>query len=112
MARLKGSGLFGPVRSARLPRGLEAWFLQRLQQDPAGSTSELLVRLIHDGLRLRGSYIKLHRQRLIECLKINDVSRYENYTACLVDTFGTEYLHQLESGLGTDGIEIQKKKAR
>ncbi len=64
MARLHGSGKLGPTRSVRLPVGLDGWFWERLELKPEMSASELLISLVHGGLRLRDGYMSVHRAAL------------------------------------------------
>ena len=91
----------------RLPRAIEAWFTQKLFHDPNRSSSDLLVMLIHGGLRLREGYMTNHYQSLKSLIGKRSVEAYNNYIVCLNDTFGPEYVEHLESWLVTDGILMQ-----
>ena len=68
MSRQKGSGSMGPTRSMRLPRALDTWFEERLARHLERSPSEVLVALVHGGLRLREGYMAIHRRVLEERL--------------------------------------------
>jgi hypothetical protein len=61
MGRIAGSGAVGKTRS---PRALDEWFTERLERHPEQSATELLVQLIHGGLRLREGYMAIHRRLL------------------------------------------------
>lgn len=106
VARLKGSGTAGPTRSLRLPRALDAWFLARLERKPEASPSEVLVQLIHGGLRLREGYMEIHRRALETALLGEQSEQYRFYRACLLDSFGPEYVAHLERWLEADGISV------
>ncbi|HEX3467570.1 MAG TPA: hypothetical protein VHT05_05775 [Candidatus Elarobacter sp.] len=103
MARLKGSGKLGPTRSTRLPAPIDAWLESRLMLDPARSVSEILLQLVHGGLRLREGYMSIHR-RALESHQAGDPVAYAAYRACLVDSFGSPYLEHLDRWLEADGI--------
>jgi AcrR family transcriptional regulator len=103
MARVKGSGSMGPVRSVRLPRALDEWLEERLARYRERSPSEVLVALIHGGLRLREGYMAIHR-RMLEQHAGSGNGDYAAYTRCLEDTFGREYVRHLESWLAADGV--------
>jgi hypothetical protein len=94
----------GPTRSARLPRSLDDWFNERLARHPERSASELLVQLIHGGLRLREGYMAIHRRVLEDHLSKGDAEVYAAYARCLNDTFGAEYVTHLENWLAADGV--------
>lgn len=94
----------GPTRSMRLPRAIDAWFLERLDRHRERSPSEFLVQLIHGGLRLREGYMAIHRRTLEHHLATSDDAAYIAYIACLTDTFGSEYVDHLERWLAADGI--------
>jgi len=103
MGRRPGSGSAGKTRSTRLPRALDEWFIERLDRHPEQSATELLVQLIHGGLRLREGYMAIHRRALEERGGPAGASaEYVTYARCLVDTFGQEYLDHLERWLEAD----------
>ncbi len=104
MARTRGSGTMGPVRSTRLPVPLDEWLEARLMLHTHKSASEVLVELIHGGLRLREGYMAVHR-RSIETLA-HDASAAHSYLRALEDTFGAEYIKHLWKWLAADGIRI------
>jgi len=93
----------GPTRSTRLPVALDAWLESRLMLHPERSVSEILLQLLHGGLRLREGYMAIHR-RVLEQRITADPAAYEAYRACLLDTFGAEYLEHLDRWLEADGI--------
>jgi hypothetical protein len=103
MTRIKGSGQMGPTRSTRLPAALDEWLESRLVLHRDKSVSEILLELIHGGLRLREGYMSIHR-RALEARAIGDAAAYEAYRACLLDTFGPQYLEHLDRWLEADGI--------
>jgi len=103
MGRAKGSGQMGPTRSTRLPAALDEWLESRLLLHRDKSVSEILLELIHGGLRLREGYMAIHRRALERCLD-GDPGAYESYRACLLDTFGPQYLEHLDRWLEADGI--------
>lgn len=102
MARLHGSGKLGPTRSVRLPVGLDGWFWERLELKPEMSASELLVSLVHGGLRLRDGYMSVHRAALERLQQSGSDELYQNYIDCLCDTFGPAYVEHLERWLASD----------
>lgn len=104
MAREKGSGTMGPTRSMRLPRSLDRWFDERLERHPERSSSELLVSLVHGGLRLREGYMAIHRRVLEHYVTTGQKDVYSAYVRCLLDTFGPEYVSHLERWLEADGV--------
>lgn len=104
MARQKGSGSMGPTRSVRLPLALDRWFGERLERHPERSSSELLVALVHGGLRLRESYMAIHRRVLEHYVLSGQDEVYGAYVRCLNDTFGPEYVQHLESWLESEGV--------
>ena len=106
MARPKGSGKTGPTRSARLPLPLDEWFEERMRLVPEASPSELLVSLIHGGLRLREGYMPIHRRVLEHYASNGHEDYYRIYLRCLLDTFGPNYVEHLERWLDADGISI------
>ncbi len=98
----------GPTRSLRLPRALDAWFLARLERKPEASPSEVLVTLVHGGLRLREGYMAIHRRVLEHYVKSEQDECYRVYQRCLLDTFGPEYVEHLERWLEADGVGARK----
>lgn len=102
MPRAKGSGQMGPTRSTRLPATIDAWLESRLMLHPDRSVSEIMLQLIHGGLRLREGYMAIHRRALEDLA--GDAVAGEAYRACLLDTFGPEYLRHLDRWLEADGI--------
>ena len=111
MGRVKGSGSVGPVRSTRLPQALDDWFAQKCDVHREKSSSQVLVSLIHGGLRLRDGYMAVHRRTMEHYLETNDRDRYATYCRCLLDSFGREYLEHLERWLEADGIAIVEPDA-
>ncbi|GAC1584096.1 MAG: hypothetical protein NVS3B7_19490 [Candidatus Elarobacter sp.] len=103
MGRAKGSGVVGPTRSTRLPVAIDAWLETRLTLHRDKSVSEILLELIHGGLRLREGYMAIHR-RTLEDRMGGDPATYAAYRACLLDTFGAQYLEHLDRWLEADGI--------
>ncbi len=89
----------------RLPVALDDWFEARMRAHPQRSASDLLVELIHGGLRLRDGYMSIHRYALET--RIGTPAAYAEYRACLHDSFGTEYVEHLERWLEADGIIAQ-----
>ena len=106
MGRNKGSGLLGPTRSTRLPRPLDEWFMKRLSLTPEKSASELLVALIHGGLRLRDGYMAIHRRALEQYVRTNEKESYSIYRRSLADTFGDDYVDHVERWLVADGLRL------
>ncbi len=94
----------GPTRSTRLPRALDAWFVERLELHPERSPSEMLVSLVHGGLRLREGYMAIHRRVLEHYVVSDQPAVYAAYVRCLTDTFGPEYVLHLERWLAADGV--------
>ncbi len=94
----------GPTRSARLPQALDDWFNERLGRHPERSPSELLVQLIHGGLRLREGYMAIHRRVLEQLATAGEPERYAAYMQCLADTFGPQYVAHLREWLAADNI--------
>ncbi len=94
----------GPTRSMRLPRALDAWFESRLALEPERSPSELLVALVHGGLRLRAGYMAVHRRVLEHYVTTGQRDTYRVYLRALLDTFGPDYVDHLECWLQADGI--------
>ncbi len=95
----------GPTRSARLPEALDSWFEERLRLRPESSSSEVLVSLIHGGLRLREGYMPIHRRALEHYVRSGHQEYYLTYVRCLLDTFGQQYVDHLERWLEADGID-------
>lgn len=94
----------GPTRSTRLPGPLDEWFQQRLDVRRDLSPSELLVALIHGGLRLRDGYMAIHRRTLEDYIVARHTANFEAYLRCLLDTFGREYIDHLLRWLEADGF--------
>lgn len=94
----------GPTRSMRLPRALDEWFQSNLELKPEASPSELLVALVHGGLRLRDGYMAVHRRVLEHYLTTGQAEYSQVYRRCLVDTFGAAYVDHLDRWLQADGI--------
>ncbi len=103
MGRVKGSGSMGPTRSTRLPAPLDQWLESRLMLHRDKSVSEILLELIHGGLRLREGYMAIHR-RVLEARIADGPASYDAYRACLLDTFGSQYVEHLDRWLEADGI--------
>jgi hypothetical protein len=93
----------GPTRSTRLPAALDEWLESRLMLHRDKSVSEILLELIHGGLRLREGYMTIHR-RVLEARLAEDPASYEAYRACLLDTFGQQYVEHLDRWLEADGV--------
>ncbi len=104
MARPRGSGTMGPTRSMRLPRAIDEWYLQRLERHKERSPSEMLVQLVHGGLRLREGYMAIHRRALEAHVASANHEGYSSYVACLIDTFGSDYVTHLERWLAADRV--------
>lgn len=102
--RLKGSGLVGSTRSLRLPHQLDQWFEERLALRSDKSSSDLLVELVHGGLRLRPRYMAIHRRELERLIAADDRMGYRTYLRALVDTFGKNYADHLAKWLQADGF--------
>ena len=92
----------------RLPLGLDRWFEERLARERERSPSEVLVTLVHGGLRLREGYMAIHRRVLEHYLTSGQGDVYAAYTRCLLDTFGPEYVAHLERWLAADGISSRE----
>src|SRR3981081_922994 len=86
MGRVKGSGSMGPTRSTRLPAALDEWLESRLVLHREKSVSEILLELIHGGLRLREGYMAIHR-RVLEARLADDPACYDADPAGLLGTF-------------------------
>ncbi len=104
MARPKGSGRFGPVRSLRLPLEIDEWFEQRLRDDAARSASDILLEAVHGGLRLQAGYMSRQYRTVASLVLANDRARYDSYMRALADSFGSAYVRHLEAWLRADGI--------
>jgi hypothetical protein len=104
VARLRGSGSVGPTRSMRLPHALDAWLCERFGRHPEQSPSEVLVGLVHGGLRLRDGYMAVHRRELERCMLAGQRDTYAAYLRALLDTFGQDYVEHLGRWLAADGI--------
>jgi len=94
----------GVTRSARLPAALDRWLESRMNAHLHKSPSEVLVELIHGGLRLRDGYMSIHRRRLEELLRLGERETLEAYRTCLRDTFGDAYVEHLDRWLDADGV--------
>jgi hypothetical protein len=88
----------------RLPLALDSWFSERLARHPEQSSSEVLVSLVHGGLRLRDGYMSIHRRELEGHARAGARDAYHAYVRCLHDTFGADYVEHLERWLAADGI--------
>ncbi len=108
MGRAKGSGKLGVTRSTRLPAAIDAWLEERIARDAVRSVSDILIELVHGGLRLREGYMAIHR-RALEAHR-DDEAAFATYRACLLDTFGREYVEHLERWLEADGIKTSSKQ--
>jgi hypothetical protein len=111
MPRIKGTGSVGPTRSVRLPRALDAWFEARLARRPEASPSEMLVALVHGGLRLREGYMAIHRRVLEHYIATGQIETYRAYLRALLDTFGPDYVAHLERWLAADGLAFPLEAA-
>ncbi len=109
MGRVKGSGKFGVTRSTRLPASLDAWLEERIGRDGNRSVSDILIELIHGGLRLREGYMPIHR-RMLEHHR-GDAVAFATYRTCLLDTFGREYVEHLDRWLEADGVDLPDEPA-
>ncbi len=96
----------GQTRSMRLPASLDRWLEEHLAIDATRSSSDVLVELVHGGLRLREGYMAIHRRTLERLIVRNDAGAYVAYLRCLFDTFGQEYVEHLEAWLHADGIAL------
>jgi hypothetical protein len=104
MPRARGTTT-GPTRSLRLPVALDEWLEARMRAHPHRSVSDLLVELVHGGLRLRDGYMSIHRYALEE--RVADAPAYAEYRACLLDSFGADYVDHVERWLEADGITVR-----
>jgi hypothetical protein len=95
----------GPTRSTRLPRPLDEWFAARLAVRTELAPSDLLVALIHGGLRLREGYMAIHRREL-EHYVATSPAQVATYLQCLLDTFGPDYVDHLKRWIAADGIDL------
>jgi hypothetical protein len=94
----------GATRSMRLPIALDDWFESRMRAHAHRSASDLLVELVHGGLRLRDGYMSTHRYALEA--RVQSPEAYAEYRACLHDTFGSDYVEHLERWLEADGVAV------
>ena len=94
----------GPTRSLRLPRALDEWFTERLERHRERSPSEVLVQLVHGGLRLREGYMAIHRRALEQFVSSGEAELYAAYVRCLTDTFSAEYVAHLEDWLAAERV--------
>ena len=78
-----------------------------MQAYPHRSTSDLLVELIHGGLRLRDGYMSTHRYALEA--RVGDAMAYDEYRTCLLDSFGPEYVEHLEQWLEAEGVAVKDR---
>ena len=85
--------------------------MERLDRHPERSSSELLVALVHGGLRLRESYMAIHRRVLEHYVLSGQGDVYAAYVRCLNDTFGPEYVQHLESWLESEGVVGEPRPA-
>jgi hypothetical protein len=88
----------------RLPIALDEWLESRMRAHRHRSASDLLVELVHGGLRLRDGYMSVHRYALEARVAIP--AAYAEYRTCLSDTFGPEYVEHLERWLEADGVSV------
>ena len=88
----------------RLPIALDEWLESRMRAHPHRSASDLLVELVHGGLRLRDGYMSIHRYALEA--RVANPPAYAEYRNSLLDTFGTEYVEHLERWLEADGVAV------
>jgi hypothetical protein len=75
-----------------------------MRAHPQRSTSDVLVELVHGGLRLRDGYMSIHRYALEA--RSGSPEAYAEYRMCLTDTFGREYVEHLERWLEAEGVAI------
>src|ERR1700760_2617161 len=94
----------GATTFMRLPIALDEWLEARMRAHPHRSTSDLLVELVHGGLRLRDGYMSIHRYALEA--RAADSAAYAEYRTALHDTFVPEYVEHLERWLEADGITV------
>jgi hypothetical protein len=94
----------GPVRSFRLPGPLDEWLEERLALHLHKSFTEVIVELVHGGLRLREGYMPVQRRSLERLIREGDPAALDAYRLALEDTFGSEYLAHLDKWLAADGI--------
>jgi hypothetical protein len=104
MARPKGSGKFGPVRSLRLPHDLDEWLEERLRNERDRAASDILLEAIHGGLRLQRGYMRRQRTALAALIEARDRDGYESYRRALADSFGSAYVQHVEAWLAADGL--------
>ena len=99
MPRVKGTSQRGPVRALRLPLALDAWFEQRLRDEPDRSATQLLLEVIHAGLRLQPGYFAQHVRRLEFLHRCGDAGPINAYVQALTDTFGVAYVSHVRAVL-------------
>ncbi|MDP9024970.1 MAG: hypothetical protein M3N13_06345 [Candidatus Eremiobacteraeota bacterium] len=102
MPRIKGSGALGPVRSLRLPRSIDRWFEERLRDDPQRPASDVLLILLHGGLRLQRGYMARQRAEIGRLIDSGDRIRLETYMQALRDSFSDEYVAHLEDWVANE----------
>ncbi len=115
MPRVKGTSQRGSVRALRLPLALDAWFEQRLRDEPDRSATQLLLEIIHAGLRLRRGYFAQHVERLAFLHRCGDAGRINAYVQALTDTFGDAYVSHVHAVLteatpGTKRVEVARSR--
>jgi hypothetical protein len=103
VARPRGNST-GATRSVRLPKELDDWLETRMMAHPQRSASDVLVELIHGGLRLRDGYMSIHRYALES--RAGDSVAYATYRTSLLDTFGVDYVEHLERWLEAEGVRV------
>ena len=94
----------------RLPLPLDEWLASRLALHPERSASEVLVALVHGGLRLREGYMAIHKRTLEAALRNGDGTGYAIYRRALDDTFGADYVAHVERWLEADGFSPPPRK--
>lgn len=101
-ARTKGSGALGPVRSLRLPKAIDRWFGERLRDDPNRPASDVLLVLVHGGLRLRPGYMSRQPAEIERMAAIGQRTLLETHVRALRDSFGESYVRHLEDWIAND----------
>ena len=94
MPRVKGTALKGPVRALRLPY-VDAWFEQPLREEPQRSSSELLLRVMHAGLRVRSGHFQRHVAALKKLSAEGAEGDLQTYLWALADTFDAHYVQHV-----------------
>ncbi|GAC1502080.1 MAG: hypothetical protein NVS1B14_06720 [Vulcanimicrobiaceae bacterium] len=74
------------------------------------SASEVLLELVHGGLRLRHGYMRIHRKQVEKLIFAGEGSAQKAYLQALVDTFGQAYVEHLCRWLEADGILLVDEK--